>query len=443
MRWEDSWAAASRNYDLYLFFWNGSSWVQVGASTGAQSGVNGQVPLEILSGGAPNTGFYCIAMARVGAAAIPGWLQVATFRQNLSAAVTSNSIGNPAESASFGMLAVGAANWQTTTTIESFSSRGPTRDNRNKPDITGADAADTVSYGPNAFFGTSQASPHVAGMAALVRGRFPAYTPQQTAQYLKDNAAARGSAPNNVWGYGFAELPAIPGDTTPPGTSIPTVKILADRQLVTNAGPPTTYLPRVQVKWTSAATDVDYYELQMSTNNGGSWSNVTLPNPANKGVQTTMPLGKNVRFRVRATDLSGNTGNWRSTPTVTIYGRQETSAAIVYTGTWQGPVAVPGSYGAKSRYTAVNGRVAAITFTGTEFAWVSTLGPNRGKAEVWLGATKLGTVDLYSATTRTRSVVFTRSWATSATRTIEIRVLGQHTAPSTGNRVDLDGYLYR
>ena len=65
------------------------------------------------------------------------------------------------------------------------------------------------------------------------------------------------------------------------------------------------------------------------------------------------------------------------------------------------------------------------------------------KAEVWQGATKLGMVDLYAATTRTRMIAFRKSWSTSATRTIEIRVLGQHTAPSTGNRVDFDGCLFR
>jgi hypothetical protein len=59
-----------------------------------------------------------------------------------------------------------------------------------------------------------------------------------------------------------------------------------------------------------------------------------------------------------------------------------------------------------------------------------------------MGGTKLATVDLYSATTRTRRIVFTKVWNTSATRTIEIRVLGQRSA-GTGNRVDLDGYLYR
>ena len=49
----------------------------------------------------------------------------------------------------------------------------------------------------------------MAGMAALVRQRFPDYTPQQVADYLKDNAAQRESPdPNNTWGHGFAQMPS-------------------------------------------------------------------------------------------------------------------------------------------------------------------------------------------------------------------------------------------
>ena len=54
-------------------------------------------------------------------------------------------------------------------------------------------------------------APHVAGLAAVVKERFPDYSPSETATYLKDNALARGSpTPNNTWGHGFAHLPAKP-----------------------------------------------------------------------------------------------------------------------------------------------------------------------------------------------------------------------------------------
>ena len=72
------------------------------------------------------------------------------------------SIINPAESASPGMLAVGAAPWYDVNVLSSFSSRGPTPDGRVKPDVVAANCGETATRN-TAFCGTSQASPHVAG----------------------------------------------------------------------------------------------------------------------------------------------------------------------------------------------------------------------------------------------------------------------------------------
>ena len=58
-------------------------------------------------------------------------------------------------------------------------------------------------------------------MAALVRQRFPSYTPAQVASYLKDNAEQRQSPdPNSTWGHGFAKLPP-PDGTARPTTPAP------------------------------------------------------------------------------------------------------------------------------------------------------------------------------------------------------------------------------
>ena len=135
------------------------------------------------------------------------------------------SIGNPAESANPGMLAVGAAPWYDVHEIEWFSSRGPTRDGRVKPDVTGANCGATALEEPEwrGFCGTSQAAAHLAGMAALVRQRFPHLTTTQVAAYLKSHAEQRGvQNPNNAWGHGFAVLPvaAVTAGATPGSPAI-------------------------------------------------------------------------------------------------------------------------------------------------------------------------------------------------------------------------------
>ena len=153
---------------------------------------------------------------------MPNWIQLQDFTGELLLHHTlHHSIGNPAESRNPGLLAVGAVPAFDINTIEPYSSRGPAPDGRIKPDIVGVARGQSVTRRSESnlngrWAGTSQASPHVAGLAALVKQRFPNYTPAQIANYLKDHANPRGAVPNNTWGYGFARLPAIDAATSTP-----------------------------------------------------------------------------------------------------------------------------------------------------------------------------------------------------------------------------------
>jgi hypothetical protein len=52
-------------------------------------------------------------------------------------------------------------------TLPGYSSRGPTNDGRDKPDVVAPALVSTATYGALAFDGSSAAAPHVAGLAAL------------------------------------------------------------------------------------------------------------------------------------------------------------------------------------------------------------------------------------------------------------------------------------
>lgn len=203
MRWEDSWSGATSDLDLYLYD-NALNFVT--ASGNEQSGEVGHTPYESIEIQLFAGDRFAI---RHFSGPAPNWIQLRLFRGGrLVESVSSYSIGVPAESANPGLLSVGAAPYTDTSSIESFSSRGPTTDGRTKPEIVGADGASSAAYGTT-WIGTSLASPHVAGLAALVLQRFPNITPTELATYLKDNAADRGDAGvDNVWGHGFAELTA-------------------------------------------------------------------------------------------------------------------------------------------------------------------------------------------------------------------------------------------
>ncbi len=214
LRWEGSWRGART--DLNLLIWNSEAGRYVARSDDPQSGAAGHFPTEFIEYTVPRDGDYSVVVSHA-SGDMPDWIQLMVFEGPPLQRYTKNgSITNPAESANSGMLAVGAAHWDDVRAIGPDSSRGPTPDRRDKPDIVGAHCGATALYSPAAFCGTSQASPHVAGMAALVRQRFPDYTPDQVVSYLKDNAEQRQSPdPNSTWGYGFAQLPP-PDGTAPP-----------------------------------------------------------------------------------------------------------------------------------------------------------------------------------------------------------------------------------
>ena len=212
LRWEDNWDGASTDLDLHLA--DRITGDILFSSDATQSGESGHVPLEwIRFRFAIETRGLGIAVTHPSGEA-PDWVQITVWGPGGIQHYTKNgSIGNPAESANRGMLAVGATHWNDVRAIEPYSSRGPTPDGRDKPDIVGADCGATALSPLNeyneGFCGTSQASPHVAGMAALVRQRFPDYTPAQVASYLKDNAEQRQSPdPNEHLGAWLRQAPA-------------------------------------------------------------------------------------------------------------------------------------------------------------------------------------------------------------------------------------------
>ena len=226
LRWDDAWGGATRDLDIYLYdilLMSFNIRARVASSENSQSGDADHDPSEKLTHTPILDGEYCLAVRQFGGAA-PEWIQLISWSgQNLEHYTVHHSIKEPADSANPGLLAVGAAPWDDTITIEDFSSRGPTTDGRIKPDIVGADGVYlNAASGGMRVFGTSIASPHVAGLAALVKQRFPEYTPQQITNYLKTHAHPRGTVPNNTWGYGFARPPAPASVPTPDPTPDPT-----------------------------------------------------------------------------------------------------------------------------------------------------------------------------------------------------------------------------
>jgi len=108
-----------------------------------------------------------------------------------------------------GILAVGSVN--SIGTLSGFSSRGPTADNRIKPDVVAMGSGTSIvkaSGVPGTASGTSLASPLIASLAAGVLQAFPALGTQQIYEAII-NSAAQASTPDNSMGYGLPHFRAI------------------------------------------------------------------------------------------------------------------------------------------------------------------------------------------------------------------------------------------
>ena len=221
MRWDDSWGQADCDLDLSLFrhFPGNDRPELVFRDNSLQDGSDGSYPVAgivfIREATAAEAGTYSLGISKETCASNPAWIQLTAWIDAGALQYHSDGyhMGNPEESRNPGMAAVGATHHWDTDAIAPYSSRGPTIDGRTKPDITGVACGRSTVYSqiPDSqcwFPGTSQAAPHVAGQAALVKQRFPHYGPAQTVRYLQQNAAERGATgADNTWGHGLASLP--------------------------------------------------------------------------------------------------------------------------------------------------------------------------------------------------------------------------------------------
>lgn len=197
------------------------------------------------------------------------------------AAVAGGSIATPADAA--GSLTVGAVSWSGTD-VADYSSRGPTADGRLKPEIVGPTYVTANPSYPGTS-GTSAATPHVAGAAALLRqervaGGLPVDPASVRGEIIARARDVGAPGPDLQTGYGMVRV-----DITPPVVRL-------------TVGPG--QRPRVTVRATDGGTMsrvailVDGREVRRSP---GPFARARLP---------ALRPGRH-RIEVRAEDVPGNT----------------------------------------------------------------------------------------------------------------------------------------
>jgi hypothetical protein len=220
LQWSDDFTAPTHDYELFLIDANNNV---VTYANSMQYGANGPVALErilytnqtdtnqqmgllIISDDPPGTKPAMLKLVAFSALKGPYPAYANGVSSVLGHAISENAITCGA------IYALSSAAQGSYCYAESYSSKGPayvvssqanTLAVRGKPDVVSMDGVSTGVYTFGMFTGTSAAAPHVAGIAALVKGMFPSLTPAQITTAIEWGAMNFGDTV--TYGHGRAD----------------------------------------------------------------------------------------------------------------------------------------------------------------------------------------------------------------------------------------------
>lgn len=200
LSWEDKCAGALDNYDFLLF---DNTDRQRARGSQLRSGY----PLRLLFFNPREAGLYHLKVRRVRGTR-PAKLDISIIDIEPEYMVFQGSVSIFEPALSPNAYSIGATDHRNDAPRR-YSSRGPTQDGRMKPDFAAPDGVRNTTFRP--FFGTSASSPHVAGVAALVKSAIPAWSPEAIANFLASRALDLGEpGQDNTFGWGRIALGAAP-----------------------------------------------------------------------------------------------------------------------------------------------------------------------------------------------------------------------------------------
>lgn len=172
LNWNE-WPLTSNDYDLFLVRIGTDGRTTEVERANTEQSRHRSPPFERLFYTIREAGDYGFAIWRAREAKVTQFKLISKNHELDGPLSSEGTVSTPGDAR--GSLTVGALHhWEWTTgPIADYSSQGPTFDGRIKPDLVAPSGVLTVSYGSDGYFGTSAATPHVAGAAALLKSSDP------------------------------------------------------------------------------------------------------------------------------------------------------------------------------------------------------------------------------------------------------------------------------
>ena len=287
--------------------------------------------------------------------------------------------------------------------------------------------------------GTSMASPHVAGAAALYIEQHAGVTPAQVLAGLKADGE-----PANVSVDGECPSGKVSHTNPPPARHPePVLRVRAPIFVVTPTGTPAGNIG-VQFAETVTGVDATNVVLRLASGGGDLPASVSYDAGTHKAtVDPDAPILSGELYRIivsptGSTPVDDANGDpIPETPAVFRGPMSEQESGVWARYYWRS-VSNAGAHGGKLIMDRTAGAWTSFTFTGSGIAWYTMKGPDQGLARVTIDGVDKGTFDNYrsSAAWRVR-----RSWSVpSGTHTIKIIALGKKNAAASNSYVSVDAF---
>jgi len=220
-------------------------------------------------------------------------------------------------------------------------------------------------------------------------------------------------------------------DPNPPTVTAPVQTLIAGSRVGAQTVP-------VRTSWSAADTGTGIARIDMAVDVAGHGLVVTgVGGTASSTVRnhvwrlSTAAVDDSYQYAATAWDLVWNSSATALGAKLTAVVYRETTG-VTYHGTWH---AVTGSsyLNGAARYASTAGAYASFKTSGRSFALVTTKGPTRGKASIYVDGKLKATITLKASATSYRNLAYVLNLPSSGTHTIKLVVVS--------GRVDVDGFV--